>query len=257
MNAIDSTNPITAKPILYLSLFTFLALILVIIRPGKWLPSAIDAIPKPSIEGSLIHTDPISLKIKADAIYVLGGSQSSLESRFEAATNLYHDRVAPRIMILSRPGITQYSHRLERNLTNDEWSLLKFKQLGVPKEAVEAITIKEEFFGTLREAKAISKLIKERGYENTILISSPCHTRRVKISFEEFLTDKDFRFFVQASDGKSSAMGLISEFVKLKIYQIFLLPLDKYKQGFDKRLQASGYFRMLDKAKNQGPSEPL
>ena len=223
MNSMNSTNPITAKLILYLSLFAFLALILVIMRPGKWPPSAIGNTLKPLIEDKLIHTDTIPLKIKAAAIYVLGGSQGSLESRFEVAANLYHDSGAPRIMILSRPGITQYSHRLERNLTNDEWSLLKFKQLGVPKEAVEAITIKEEFFGTLREAKAISKLIKERGYESTILISSPCHTRRVKISFQKFLTDENVPFFVQASDGRPSTMGLISEFIKLKIYQLFLV----------------------------------
>ena len=226
MNSMNSTNSLTPRPIPFALIglcALVLALVLVMMWPSKWLPSAIGNTLKPLIEDKLIHTDPIPLKIKADAIYVLGGSQGSLESRFEVAGNLYHDSVAPRIMILSRPGITQYSPLLGRNMTNDEWSFLKLQQLGVPKKAVEALTIKEDFFGTLREAKAISRLIKERGYESTILISSPCHTRRVKICFEKFLTGKNFRFFVQASDGKSSAMGLISEFVKLKIYENILL----------------------------------
>jgi len=221
----NTTNLINKKqPLVSFSLFVLLFFGLIGILTRSEVSNTIGATLKPLIEGSLIYADPIPFKTKADAIYVLGGSQDSLESRFKAAANLYHDSVAPRIMILSRPGITQYSHRLGRNMTNDEWSLLKFEQLGIPKEAVEAITIKEKFFGTLREAKAISRLIKIRGYESVVLISSPCHTRRVKISFKKFLTDKKIRFFVQASDGKLSAMGLISEVIKLKIYENILLP---------------------------------
>ena len=223
MNSTDSTNPITAKPILSLSLFALLALVFAIMWPRSGLPRAIDSTFKPLMEGRLIDIDPIPLKTKADAIYVLGGSQGTLEPRFKTAADLYHKRMSDMILILSRPGITQYSHRLGRNLTNDEWSLLKLKQLGVPKKAVETITIKEEFFGTLREAKAISGLIKERGYESTILISSSCHTRRVKITFQKFLTDENIRFFVQASDGRPSTMALISEFIKLKLYENLLL----------------------------------
>ncbi len=223
MNSIDSTNPINAKPILYLSLFALLALVLVIMWPRSGLQNAIGATLKPSIESSLIYTDPFPIKMKADAIYVLGGSQDSLEYRFAKAADLYLRGVSDTILILSRPGITQYSHLLGRNLTNDEWSLLRLKQLGVPKEAVEVISIKEKFFGTLTEAKAISKLIKKRGYERTILISSPCHTYRVKISFQKFLTDEKFRFFVESSEGKTSMLGVGTEFIKLKIYQLFLL----------------------------------
>ena len=219
-----TVNPINRKqPLVSFSLFALLALVLVIMWPSSGPPSSIGAEIKPLIEGNLTDTDPIPLKTKADAIYILGGSPGSLESRFKTAAGLYHKRMCDTILILSRPGITQYSHRLKRNLTNDEWSLLKLKQLGVPKEAVETITIKEGFFGTLREAKAISSLIKERGYESTILISSPCHTRRVTISFEKFLTDETIRFFVQASDGRPSTMELISEFLKLKLYENLLL----------------------------------
>jgi len=175
------------------------------------------------IRGLLIDTDPIPPQMKADAIYVMGGSQHSLESRFRKAADLYHKRISDSVLILSRPGITQYSHRLRRNLTNDEWSLFRLQQLGVPRRSVEAIPIKGGIFGTLREAKAISRLIEKRGYKQSIVVSSPCHTRRVKASFEKFLTPENVRFFVQASDGKSSFMGLVSEFIKLKVYQALLL----------------------------------
>jgi uncharacterized SAM-binding protein YcdF (DUF218 family) len=175
------------------------------------------------MENRLIVTDPIPPTTSANAIYVLGGSPDSLAHRYAKAADLYHKGVSHRILILSRPGITQYSHRLGRNLTNDEWSLLKLNQLGVPKEAIEIVRMEEEFFGTRREAKAISRLIEGRNYKSTILISSPSHTRRVKISFQKFLTDQNSQFLVQASNGSSSTLALISEFMKLKLYQSLLL----------------------------------
>jgi uncharacterized SAM-binding protein YcdF (DUF218 family) len=219
-------NPITInrkQRLISFSLFAFLFLGFVGIAIRSEIPSPNAAILKPLMESRLISTDPIPPSTSADAIYVLGGSQGSLESRFSKAADLYHKGISHRILILSRPGITQYSHQLKRNLTNDEWSLLKLEQLDVPKEGVEIIGIKEELFGTLREAKAISGIIKERGYKNAILISSPCHTRRVRLSFEKFLSDRNAQFFVQSSDGTSSAMGLLSEFIKLKFYENLLL----------------------------------
>ena len=128
-----------------------------------------------------------------------------------------------KIWIFSKPGKTEYSRSLGRNLTNDEWSVLKLKEFGVPEEGVEAIKIKSGFFGTLSEAKGISSLIKIRGYKSLLLVSSPYHTNRVKISFDNFLKNQNTSLLIQGSEGKAFLRDLIIEFFKLKVYQYFLI----------------------------------
>jgi hypothetical protein len=127
-----------------------------------------------------------------------------------------------KILILSRTGKTEYSVSLGRNLTNDEWSILKLKEFGVPKERIETIRINEGFFGTFSEAKGISSLIKNRGYKSLLLISSPDHTHRVKISFNKHLKGRA-AFYVQGSEEKQFLRDLIVEFFKLKVYQYLLV----------------------------------
>ena len=178
---------------------------------------------KQSILNELIYINPPALGAKVDAIYVLGGNQRSLEFKYKTAADLFHKGICKRIWILSRPGKTEYSRSLGRNLTNDEWSVLKLKEFGVPEENVEPIKIDEGFFGTFSEAKGISSLIKGRGYKDILLISSHEHTYRVKISFENFLKNQNISVYVQGSGEKILLRTAIFEFIKLKIYQYFLV----------------------------------
>jgi hypothetical protein len=39
--------------------------------------------------------------------------------------------VAYKILIMTEPGITEYSPDLDRNLTNDEWVVMKLISIGV------------------------------------------------------------------------------------------------------------------------------
>jgi len=125
------------------------------------------------ILSELIDINPLPSGSKVDAIYVLGGSQTGLELKYKTASELYHKGICKRIWILSSPGITEYSVSLGRNLTNNEWSILKLTEFGVPNECIEPIKVKKGFFGTFTEAKGISSLIENRGYRSLLLISSP------------------------------------------------------------------------------------
>ena len=156
-------------------------------------------------------------------MYVLGSSQRSLELKYKTASELFHKGICKRIWVLSRPGKTEYSKSLRRNLTNDEWSILKLKEYGVPEENVEPIEIDEGFFGTYSEAKGISSLVKNRGYKSLVLVSSPYHTRRLKISFNNFLKNQNTSLLIQGSEGKAFLKDLIIEFFKLKVYQYLLI----------------------------------
>ncbi len=178
---------------------------------------------KDLIRKELIRIDPQPSTNIVDAIYILGGSQCSLKSKFKTTAELYHKGISKKIMILSRQGKTEYSTLLGRNLTNDEWAIWKLEELGIPKNSVEPISIPKGFFGTLTEAKSISELAISRGYRSILLISSPDHTHRIKISFENFLKDHNVTFYIQGSDRRASLRELIIEFIKLKIYQYFLV----------------------------------
>jgi uncharacterized SAM-binding protein YcdF (DUF218 family) len=156
-------------------------------------------------------------------IYVMGGSQDHLEHRFKTAADFYHRKIATKILVLSRPGITEYDPTLNRNLTNDEWAIKKLEDLGVKKEDIEPVPLEKAFFGTLSEARGISQLVSKRGYNCLVLITSPYHTRRVWASFTKFLKDKGITYHVYQSDDCTDSMNLLLEYLKLIVYRDFLL----------------------------------
>lgn len=174
------------------------------------------------IRKELVRVDPLPTKM-VDAIYMLGGSQGSLEFKFKSVADFYHKGISRKIMILSRPGKTEYSSLLGRNLSNDEWAIWKLEELGIPKKSVESISIQKGFFGTLTEAKGISKIAKNRGYKSMLLISSSDHTHRVRISFKKFLKDNNIKMCIQGSGKRASLGELLLELVKLKVYEFFLV----------------------------------
>jgi len=171
----------------------------------------------------LISVDPLPSSLTVDAVYILGGSQSSLEYKFKTVSEYYHNGVCRRILILSQPGITEYSPSLGRNLTNNEWAILKLKISGVSEKDIELVDMEPGFFGTLTEAKHISRLAERRGYESLMLVTAPYHTKRVKASFAGMLRNKDITVLVRGSAEQHSLSMLVVEFVKLTIYQYFLI----------------------------------
>jgi uncharacterized SAM-binding protein YcdF (DUF218 family) len=156
-------------------------------------------------------------------IYVLGGSQNSLNYRFKTAAGLYQKKTARKIIILSRPGITEYDPSLRRNLTNDEWSVKRLEELGVEKEYVEPLSFKYGFFGTLTEARGVSQEVINKGYDVLILVSSPYHTARVRESFSKYLRGKNINVFIYRSDDYPRLWGLVLEYFKLVLYKNILL----------------------------------
>lgn len=170
----------------------------------------------------LVSVDPIPPSATMDAVYILGGCQASLEEKFKTVAKYYHNGTCKRILILSSPGITEYSSLLGRNLTNNEWAVLKLKKLGVSEKDIEPVDIGKGFFGTLTEAKSVSLFIEKRGYKNLMLITSPYHTKRVKVSFNSMLKDTGIKFYIRGTTEETSLPALISEFIKLRVYGILL-----------------------------------
>ena len=182
-----------------------------------------------ALNKKLIMIEPLPLDFNdlhskdKSIIYVMGGSQDSLKHSLKTAAEFYHRKIATKILILSRPGITEYDPTLGRNLTNDEWAIKKLEDLGVEKKDIESVPLEKVFFGTLGEARGISQLVSDRGYNCLVVISSPYHTMRVWVSFSKFLKDKGIRYYVYQSDDCTNSMNLLLEYLKLIIYKDFLL----------------------------------
>jgi len=160
-----------------------------------------------------------------NVIYVLGGWQGSLESRFRVAAELYHQGMAKKILFLSVPGITEYDTQLGRNLTNDEWAIKMLLHLGVKREDIEPVLLEEGFWGTLSEAKGIANLASERGYKHLILITSSYHAIRTRLAFSRFLKNQEINLYIDTIDESIGLYPALLENFKILLYREVLLPI--------------------------------
>lgn len=178
---------------------------------------------KQSIAKELVRVDTQNAIKKVDVVYILGGNQLSFEYKIRKVAELYRQGKCQKIWIRNHSGITDYNPESGKNWTKTEWYLMKLKKRGVRKEAVELISIAEGFFGTYSEAKDVSKLLQERKYKSILLIAQPYHTRRVQLSFSKFLAGQNIFFYIIGSGESLDLSDHMVEFIKLKIYQYFLV----------------------------------
>lgn len=171
----------------------------------------------------LTATDELPQNKVFDAVYILGGNQESLKAKYMKVASLYIEGCCKEIIILSRPGITEYNKSMRRNLTNDEWSLMILEGLSVSEKDVRTMAVEPGFFGTYTEAKQISKMAEENGWKSLLLITSPHHTKRVKKCFAHFMDETAFSLYVLASEYKVGLLELLREFFKMQFYKNFLL----------------------------------
>ena len=183
-----------------------------------------------SISRKLILEKPLpvsisetGLKIKP-MIYVLGGNQYSLINRFRKAASLYHKGFSKKILILSRPGITEFSPELGRNLTNNEWAIMELERLNVRKEDIEPVSVQKKIFGTLSEAKDLSDIVRKKGCNRLILVTSDYHTRRVLHAFLKYGAENSFELYIYGSKNEKKFIDLLSEYMKLFVYDHFAIP---------------------------------
>ncbi len=166
------------------------------------------------------------------AAYIFGGTQDSLSYKWKTVGRLYAEGTVRKILVLHRPGITEYSPVLGRNLTNDEWATGKLKEEGVPVENVEFIPVPPATFDTFAEARVISALARSRGVKRLVLVSSTHHTKRVWISFSHFNVDNAFESYTYGSEERAGIFELLMENLKLRLYKYIVIPLDRRRGRF-------------------------
>jgi len=212
-----------SRPWLFTACCLIIATLFAAFFPGSKSTHALKTVLRPLLLNELNFTHVPIPGEKVDTIYILGGGQSSLGYKYKKCADIYRKGICTNIWILSRSGKTEYDASLGRNLSNDEWSIKKLENLGVLKEHITAVTIEEGFFGTLSEAKDVSSLITSRGHTSILLITSDDHTYRAKMCFDKYLKVHHVLVYVQSSAERILLRHLIVEFIKLKIYQYFLI----------------------------------
>lgn len=164
-------------------------------------------------------------------VYILGGRQDAIRYKLKTVGHLHQEGPVKKFLVLDRPGITEYSQALGRNLTNDEWTITKLEEEGVSDTQVEFVSIPPSVFNTFAEAQRVSALVRSRGATRLVLVSSMHHTERVWLSFSHFNVDNKFELFIYGSEEKIDAFELLREYLKLFLYRYFVLPIDRLCGG--------------------------
>ena len=165
-------------------------------------------------------------------VYILGGGQESLWYKCKTVGRLYAEGAARNVLVLHRPGITEYSPTLGRNFTNDEWVTEKLKEEGVAVENVEFVPVPPAAFDTFAEARGISSLARSRRVKRLVLVSSTHHTKRAWLSFSHFNADNAFESYTYGSEERAGISELLMENLKLRMYRYIVFPLDRLRGHF-------------------------
>lgn len=124
---------------------------------------------------------------RADAIVVVAGGTPSREAK---AAALFREGWAPRL-IVSQPVESGYVRELTalgvRLLDLQGESMLVLERYGVPRDGIVAVP--EPSTNTESELQLVHKLARGRGYRRVILVTSPQHTRRVRVIWSRASAD--------------------------------------------------------------------
>ena len=164
-------------------------------------------------------------------IYILGGSHKSLRLKFQVAADLYDKDRADTIMILNSTRMTEFDKELDRNLTDNEWSVKQLTSLGVEAEHIEFIDIEPGFFGTLSEARTLANLAEIKEIQNLYLVNSSYHSRRVLVTFSALFRDSGVDIKIHGADKWIKIPGLFIEYGKVILYEYALIPYNLWKQS--------------------------
>ncbi|MBI4488599.1 MAG: YdcF family protein [Deltaproteobacteria bacterium] len=178
----------------------------------------------PWIAKNLIVEDALR---PADLIVVFAGSH---EERASHAARLFHQGLAPRILVtgeLTSKVIELFYHQ---RVTGAELSAKVLTDTRVPKSAVVVIP---KGTSTYEEGEAIKQFMETHGYRSVIAVSSPYHMRRVRATLKRLLQGKqiEVRYSPEKGSGvevknwwkmEKDLVEVTNEYLKLAYYHLAL-----------------------------------
>jgi len=123
----------------------------------------------------------------ADAIVVLSGS---VPDRMLEAVDLYHARLAPRIILTREPALPGLAALRQRGANvpeHHEENLMIAQQLGIPADVIALIPTPVS--NTIAEAQVVIDYLHAQGLKSILLVTSKAHARRAGMTFRHVAGD--------------------------------------------------------------------
>jgi uncharacterized SAM-binding protein YcdF (DUF218 family) len=158
-----------------------------------------------------------------EACYVLAAGNAIWE-RLAAASDLYHMKRVPKIIIMSNNDTSHYSFPAHASWSGTQWYVEYLSWRGVPKENIQIIEEVKGPFGTLNEARNIAKILPPNA-KRLVLVTSAPHTRRSLLAFKKSLPPGLTIIPFAATNFEASAEmhhPLWLEYLKLLVYKTYL-----------------------------------
>lgn len=135
-----------------------------------------------------------STPTKSDLIVCLAGG--NLERGLGTA-DLYGKGLAPRIFVAREEppdGLEWVRQKGVEYPESLDLMVMLLEGLGVPRSAI--LLVEKPVNSTLDEARLVREFVKRQGYSSLILITSPTHTRRVRLTFQKVFEGENIRLQV-------------------------------------------------------------
>jgi uncharacterized SAM-binding protein YcdF (DUF218 family) len=176
----------------------------------------------------LVYEDPLT---HADAIFVLAGARAE---RWLEAVDLYHEGVAPRIVL--SPGRPEQAEIVLRSRhvafpSDAELARNAMVQMHVPADAVSIAAGSVD--NTAQEAAALHQLANARHWHTVIVVTSKYHSHRAAFAFQREFGGTDIAIVMRTTRYDTSDPAhwwrhradvrfVVSELGKLVAYRIGL-----------------------------------
>lgn len=169
----------------------------------------------PLVSKWLLPNLTVNLPLRnAEAIVVLAGNY---QERCTTAAALYKDGYAPRIILTDDNVRRGWSHLHQRNLYSIERSEDMLIGLGIPRESI----VRLPFFksGTVYDALAVRRYLKNSNLHRIILVTSDYHTRRTLWIFRKVLDGMRIEIGVSPAQGADlGTLEIVRELFKYCFY---------------------------------------
>ena len=154
-----------------------------------------------------------------DALVVMAGSK---DHRLPAVAELYHQGVAPKILLANDGVRGAWSVKHQRNLYMVEWAKEDLLELDVPEQSIELLDFTKS--GSYFDALNTKTFVLDDGtIDSLLVVSSHYHTRRTLWTFRQVFSDTDIIVGVYPVSDDPDYVGrylkaYTVEFVKLVYY---------------------------------------
>ncbi len=120
----------------------------------------------------------------ADAIVVMAGSRTA---RLPIATELFHQHVAPRVLLTNDGIFSSWSPQHDRNLYQVEWAREELLAAGVPEEAIVMLDFSNSgsYFDALHTRNYV---LQDDSIRSLLVVTSDYHTRRTLWTFNRLFS---------------------------------------------------------------------